>query len=158
MALADARAPGVRADEFLAAFDAFVQAVRRARGAASHAGDSALSLSQYSLLLGLVGREQARVQDLAADAGIAASTATRILDVLERRDVVRRTRSSEDRRAVTVALTARGRAVFAEQRHWIRRQEREFYATLPQQERELAPDLLVRLAALIDALAAGPDD
>jgi DNA-binding MarR family transcriptional regulator len=158
VALADARTSDVRAGDFLTAFDAFVQAVRRARGATSHAGDGALSLSQYSLLLGLGDREHARVQDLAADAGIAASTATRILDALERRDVVRRTRSSEDRRAVTVALTARGRAVFGEQRDWIRRREREFYATLPQQERELAPDLLVRLAALIDALAAGPDD
>jgi DNA-binding MarR family transcriptional regulator len=163
MAVTDARIDGVRSDDpqagdFLAAFDAFVQAVRRARGATTQAGDGALSLSQYSLLLGLADREQARVQELASDAGIAASTATRILDALERRELVRRTRSPEDRRSVTVALTERGREVFAEQQQWIRRRERVFYASLPEEERELAPDLLLRLAGLIDQLAAGPGE
>ena len=113
-------------------------------------------MSQYSLLLGLEGKDCARVQDLASDAGVAASTATRILDALERREIVRRTRSREDRRAVAVALTERGRALFSEQRDWVRRREREFYASLPGRERELAPDLLLRLASLIDELATGP--
>ena len=109
-------------------------------------------------MLGLAGRDRARVQDLASEAGIAASTATRILDALERRGVVRRTRSRTDRRAVTIALTERGHAVFAEQRNWVRCRELAFYGSLPQQERELAPDLLVRLAGLIDELAAGPNE
>ncbi len=135
-----------------------MQAVRRARGATAHAGDTALSLSQYSLLLGLLSREEARVQDLASEAGIAPSTATRILDALERRELVRRTRAADDRRAVVVALTDRGRALFDGQRDWIRGRERAFYAALPQPERELAPDLLVKLAGLIDELAAGPAD
>lgn len=158
MALIDATAADPRAGEFLAAFDSFVQAVRRARGATANAGDDALSLSQYSLLLGLAGKDSARVQDLASDAGIAASTATRILDALERREIVRRARSREDRRAVTVALTRRGRAMLGQQRGWIRERERAFYATLPEPERALAPDLLVRLASLIDELATGPED
>jgi DNA-binding MarR family transcriptional regulator len=152
-----ARSDDPQAADFLAAFDTFVQAVRRARGATTQASDGALSLSQYSLLLGLAEREQARVQELASDAGIAASTATRILDALERRELVRRTRSPEDRRSVSVALTQRGREIFAEQQNWIRRRERAFYAALPEEERDLAPDLLMRLAGLIDDLAAGPE-
>jgi DNA-binding MarR family transcriptional regulator len=145
---------GPDTDGFLDAFDAFAQAVRRARGAPS---EQALTLSQYALLRGLADREQARVRELAEDAGITASTATRILDALERRGVVERARSSEDRRAVTITLTSPGRELLMGQDAWLRDRQRRFYARLPSSERALAPDLLIRLAALIDELAAGPE-
>ena len=143
-------------EDFLAGFDALAQAVRRARGAT--AADGGLTLSQYGLLEGLVGRRAARVQELAADAGISPSTATRILDALERRGIVRRTRSDQDRRAVAVSLTRLGEEVLQAQDEWLRGRQRAFYASLPTAEQALAPDLLLRLAALIDELAAGPGD
>ena len=96
------------------------------------------------------------MSDLAAEASIAPSTATRILDALERRAIVTRTRSREDRRGVTVTLTEFGRGALEAQDAWMRGRQRAFFAGLPAQEQELAPDLLVRLAALIDELAAGP--
>ncbi len=145
------------ADGFLLAFDGFAQAVRRARGATAQVREDALTLSQYALLQALSGREAARVQELAAEAGITPSTATRILDALERRAIVRRARSVEDRRGVTVTLTALGREALCRQDAWLRGRQRAFYAALPSGERELAPDLLIRLTALIDELAAGPD-
>jgi MarR family transcriptional regulator, organic hydroperoxide resistance regulator len=145
-------------DRFLAAFEAFAQAVRRARGAPAQAADRTLTLSQYSLLQGLADRQAARVQELATEAGITASTATRILDALERREIVERTRSDQDRRAVIVTLTDSGRELLESQDDWLRSCQREFFATLPRSERELAPDLLLRLAAFIDELAAGPDE
>jgi len=145
-------------DAFLSAFDAFAQAVRRARGATTQAGgdNGTLTLSQYALLQALADRSEARVRELAIEAGVTASTATRILDALERRGIVMRTRSAEDRRAVTVTLTDFGRSALGSQDGWLRGRQRAFYASLPAVERELAPDLLVRLAALIDELAAGP--
>jgi MarR family transcriptional regulator, organic hydroperoxide resistance regulator len=143
--------------EFLDAIDAFAQAVRRARGAPAQAGEDALSLSQYALILGLRERDCARVLDLAADAGVTPSTATRILDVLERRGIVRRRRTPEDRRSVLVSLTESGREVLEARHEWQRTLELSFYAALPDVERELAPDLLLRLAGLIDELAAGPE-
>ncbi len=143
--------------DFLAAFDALTQAVRRARGAQGGAGEAGLTLSQYGLLQGLSGRRAVRVQELAANAGITASTATRILDALERRGIVRRVRSREDRRGVAVSLTNLGEQLLGTQQEWLRGRQRAFYASLPRVEQELAPDLLVRLAALIDDLAAGPD-
>ena len=73
--------------DFLAGFDALAQAVRRARGAP--ASNGGLTLSQYGLLEVLTTRPVARVQELAGHAGIAPSTATRILDALERRGIVR---------------------------------------------------------------------
>jgi DNA-binding MarR family transcriptional regulator len=147
---------GLGEDEFLTAFEAFAQAVRRARGAPALASGSALTLSQYSLLQGLADRDVARVSDLAAGAGVTPSTATRILDALERRGIVSRTRPPEDRRAVAITLTDTGRAVLSFHHRWFRERQRSFYASLPGVERELAPDLLVRLAALIDELATGP--
>ena len=143
-------------EDFLVGFDALAQAVRRARGA--NGADGGLTLSQYGLLEGLANRRAARVQELAAAAGIRASTATRILDALERRGIVRRTRSNEDRRAVSVSLTEVGDELLHAEQDWLRGRQRAFYASLPPAEQELAPDLLVRLAALIDELATGPDE
>jgi DNA-binding MarR family transcriptional regulator len=145
-------------NEFLAGFDALAQAVRRARGANGHAADGGLTLSQYGLLEGLADRRAARVQELASAAGISASTATRILDALERRGIVRRTRSSVDRRAVAVSLTKLGHDLLHAEQDWLRGRQRAFFESLPTAEQELAPDLLVRLGVLIDELAAGPDE
>lgn len=144
-------------EEFFAAFDEYVRAVRRARGARPEARPDALTLSQYALLEGLSERPDARVHELAAGAGVTPPTATRILDALERRGIVHRARASDDRRAVTVTLTDAGRRLLAEQVEWIRGRELAFYEAMPAQERELAPDLLLRLAVLIDEVAAGPE-
>jgi DNA-binding MarR family transcriptional regulator len=145
------------ASDFLAGFDALAQAVRRARGANGGTPNGGLTLSQYGLLELLADRQSARVQELAAHAGITPSTATRILDALERRGVVERIRSDEDRRAVAVSLTIAGRQLVYAEQEWLRGRQRTFYAALPGAEQELAPDLLFRLAALIDELAVGPD-
>src|ERR1700748_2798837 len=88
-----APSPPASAEDFLVAFETLAQAVRRARGAVAQDAPGRLTLSQYSLLLPLSGPDTARVSDLAAGAGIAPSTASRILDALERRAIVRRTRS-----------------------------------------------------------------
>jgi len=154
-AMIDAFADG--GDQFVDAFDAFSQAIRRARGANSdHPGH--LTFSQYALLRTLADRDGARVSDLAGQAAVTPSTATRILDALERRGIVCRARSAGDRRGVTVTLTAAGRAALSRQDAWMQGRQRAFYAQLPADERELAPDLLLRMSALIDELAAGPQD
>jgi DNA-binding MarR family transcriptional regulator len=153
-----APSPPTSAEDFLVAFETLAQAVRRARGAVAQDTPGRLTLSQYSLLLPLSGSDTARVSDLAAGAGIAPSTASRILDALERRAIIRRARSMEDRRGVTVTLTDHGRAALAQQHEWMRARQLEFFADLPDEERQLVSDLLVRLAALIDELSCGPAD
>jgi DNA-binding MarR family transcriptional regulator len=149
-------APGTGEEEFLGAFDAFAQAIRRARGANAQPGGDLLTFSQYGLLQSLDGCDTARVSDLASGAGVSPSTATRILDALERRAIIRRDRSVEDRRAVTVTLTALGRRTLDRQVAWMRGRQRAFYESLPDGERDTVSDLLVRMATLIDELAAGP--
>jgi DNA-binding MarR family transcriptional regulator len=148
---------GPTVEEFLETFDAFVQAVRRARGASTLEHEHGLTLSQYGLLQPLASSgDGARVRELANQAGIAPPTATRILDALERRGIVERRRSVDDRRGVSVTLTARGREVLCSEDQWLRSRQRDFFAGLPDDERAFVPDLLLRLAGLIDELAAGP--
>jgi MarR family transcriptional regulator, organic hydroperoxide resistance regulator len=143
-------------DQFLDAFDRLAQAIRRARGAQASPDGRALSLSQYGLLQPLASSDRARVNELSGQAGIAPSTASRILDVLERRELITRERDVEDRRVVEVTLTEEGRELLRDEDAWLRGRQREFFAGLPETERVLAPDLLLRLAGLIDELATGP--
>src|SRR3954452_9591638 len=109
---------GPNTQELLSAFDAFAQAVRRARGAPALAGQDALTLSQYALIQGLAESDCARVVELAADAGVTASPATRILDVLERRAIVRRRRTAAACRSPLVSLTESRRWVLRARHEW----------------------------------------
>jgi DNA-binding MarR family transcriptional regulator len=149
--------PSARADvdRFLTSFDTLAQAVRRARGA--RAVDSGgMTLSQYGLLEPLLDGEPARVRDLATQAGVTAPTATRILDTLERSGIVRRSPAVDDRRGVSVRLTADGRRLLDAQHEWLRSRQRAFHAALEPDERAIAPGLMVQVATLIDELAGGP--
>ena len=146
-------------DAFLEAFDSLAGAIRRARGVPARDGNghNGLTLSQYTLVRALAGRSTARIGDLAGDASVSPSTATRILDALERRELVRRARVAEDRRGVTVALTDRGQEALDRHDAWVRGRQRAFFSELPEGEQAVASDLLVRLATLIDELARGPE-
>jgi DNA-binding MarR family transcriptional regulator len=143
------------ADEFLGAFEVLTQAIRRARGAVPQDRDL-LTISQLALLTPLSGGHPSRVSDLAGEAGISPSTATRILDALERRGIVDRARSPEDRRGVTITLTGLGRDVLHRQDAWVRERKCAFYDELPLGEQAVAAGLLVRLASLVGDLAVGP--
>jgi DNA-binding MarR family transcriptional regulator len=108
------------------------------------------------LLIPLAAGGGGRVSQLAADAGIAPSTASRILDALERRNIVRRAPSREDRRGVVISLTDAGRELLGRQDAWMRTRQIAFFTDLPVGEQAVVSDLLVRLADLIDELSAGP--
>jgi DNA-binding MarR family transcriptional regulator len=153
---ADERPAEAAQEQFLVAFESLAAAVRRARGAAQSDLPDRLTLSQYGLLAPLAAGGAARISQLAGEAGIAPSTASRILDALERRAIVRRTPSAEDRRGVVVSLTEAGREALARQDAWMRGRRIAFFEDLPAAEQVVVSDLLVRLAALIDELSAGP--
>ena len=73
-----------------------------------------LTPRQSSILRILTQREGARLSDLAAAAEITPSAMTRVLDKLERRELVRRVRGAkEDGRAAVVEITTEGRRVRA---------------------------------------------
>lgn len=73
-----------------------------------------LTPRQSSILRILTAREGARLSDLAAAAEITPSAMTRVLEKLERRELVRRVRGAkEDGRAAMVEITQEGRRVRA---------------------------------------------
>lgn len=135
---------------FSRAFDRFSQAARRARGRMSREGGLELTLSQYHLLEALDGSEPLPVGQVAEAAGVAGPTATRMLDSLERADIVTRARSSEDRRVVEAALTAEGRRLVRRKRRAVERAHRAMFERLDASERERAEWLLERLADAMD--------
>jgi DNA-binding MarR family transcriptional regulator len=73
-----------------------------------------ITSSQASMLF-MIGTGRCQVAaDLARYYGIDASAVTRLIDRLEKRKLLRRVRSSEDRRAVRLELTPEGHAIAAQ--------------------------------------------
>ena len=84
-----------------------IEAAVRADLAQNGFGDVAPS---HSALLRNVGEDGARPSDLAAHAGVTRQAITKLVDELERLDLVRRDPDPDDGRGVIVRYTDRGRA------------------------------------------------
>jgi DNA-binding MarR family transcriptional regulator len=126
-------------------------AVRRAQ-ARGQKSDGGLTLAQYYLLKPLDEVAALPLCEMADRAGIAAPTATRIIDGLERDGALQRDRSPRDRRTVLVSLTPAGRRLLGgKQRQLARRRER-LYQQLDPAEREQSKRLLRHLAELLGQL------
>ena len=139
-------------DALDAAWDQFFSAIRRAKGRAGQQHGSELSLPQLHLLAPLAGGGTARVGELAEAADVAAPTASRMIDSLEREGLVSRDHAAADRRAITVALTDRGRELYERKREEQHAKRMEIFGSLSEAEREQAAHLLGRMAELIDGL------
>lgn len=83
-----------------------------ARSLAGLEGD--VTLAQYRAMVVLASRGPQRSVDLASALGVTPSTAGRMCDRLEAKDLVHRDRVSEDRRALRLSLTAAGRQLVDE--------------------------------------------
>jgi DNA-binding MarR family transcriptional regulator len=134
------------------AWDEFFAAIRRARGRAARQHGHELTLSQWHLLSALAETPEAKIGDLAEAAGVAAATATRMLDALERAEIVERRPSEADRRCVTVELTGKGRRLLDEKRQIVESHRRALHDSLSLAERRQAERLLRHLAEVIDEL------
>ena len=136
---------------FAAAWEHFVLALRRsqARGQSSR---GELTLAQYYLLAELEPGAALPACQLADAAGIAPSTATRLVDGLERAGLLRRSRSEADRRTVLVSLTDAGRESLKRKKREIARRRKRIYERLDPEERRQSEQLLRHLAEVIDQL------
>ena len=136
---------------FTAAWEEFTRAVRRARGRATGPlAESGLTLAQFHLLEPLRGGGELTVSELAVGAGIAAPTATRMLDALVRDGVVTRRPAEHDRRAVLVGLTADGRTALDGAAKLVEAARARIRDSLTPEEQEQAAALLRRLAAAVE--------
>jgi len=139
------------ADEFTQAWEAFFRATRRARGRSTGPLDGArLSLAQYQLLEALRDTPRLPVSELAASAGVAPPTATRMLDAVVRGGLAERIPCSDDRRVVHVALTAAGREAVGEAAERVAANRARVRDQLTPDEQERAAALLRRLAGIVE--------
>jgi len=138
-------------DEFSTAWESFFRATRRARGRAiGPLEGSSLTLAQHQLLEALQTAERLPVSELAASAGVAPPTATRMLDALVREGVVARTPCEDDRRVVRVALTEGGRDAVATAGRQVAERRARVRDQLSPDEQAQAAALLRRLAAVLE--------
>jgi MarR family transcriptional regulator, organic hydroperoxide resistance regulator len=147
-----ANRPRRELDAFVDAWDQFFAAIRHARGRAAQAQGSEITLSQHHLLGALAEDRELRIGELALAAGVTPPTATRMLDSLERGGMIKRASSPDDRRAVNVRLTAKGRRLLEAKRRLVTGKRRALYASLSPSERKQAVRLLNRLAEVIEEL------
>jgi DNA-binding MarR family transcriptional regulator len=135
--------------ELAHAWEEFFRTTRRLRSRAGRQSLEGLSLPQYQLLESLRAADELSVGLLAEAAGIAAPTATRMLDGLERDGHVTRRHSEADRRAVLVSLTPSGRAAVDAAHEQVSAWRRRVFESLEPAEREQAAALLSRLTTAL---------
>ena len=140
----------VAPDQFTASWEAFFRTTRRLRSRAGKQDLEGLSLPQYHLLEALREADELTVGVLAEAAGVAAPTATRMLDCLARDGHVERRHSEEDRRSVLVSLTPSGRVAVEAAHERVSAWRRRVYEALEPEEREQAAALLIRLSQVME--------
>lgn len=116
-------------------------------------GRFGLTPVQYSLLSALVQREQADQSTLAADIALDKTTTAGALRRLERRGLVRRARSQQDRRARLCMPTAKSRALIVRMEASARKAHRDTLAGLSVPDQRRLVDLLARAIARHDGAA-----
>jgi DNA-binding MarR family transcriptional regulator len=144
-------APIASADEFSTAWEAFFRATRRARGRSTGTLEGTrLSLAQYQLLEALRATPRLPMAELAASAGVAPPTATRMLDALVRDGLAERLPCERDRRVVHVALTPQGREAVHAAAERVSAGRARVRDQLSAAEQEQAAALLRRLTAVVE--------
>ncbi len=143
-----------RSDETLIALRRIVHALE----ANARAMARASNLTQAQLLvlhtLSRNGHEMPR--DIARALGVGQATISTQIDKLEARGLVRRERRQQDRRAIWVFLTEKGRAILDQTPDPLHERFSARFATLAPWEQTLLLSVTQRLGSLFDAEATMP--
>lgn len=131
-----------------AAVDALLLASRAlvAVAARSLADIDDITLPQYRALIVLWTRPGIAVTDLAEALDVHPSTATRLCDRLARKQLIRRTQGTEDRRSTRLFLAAGGRRLVERVTERRRRELAAIVARLPEDVRARTVDSLTAFA------------
>jgi MarR family transcriptional regulator, organic hydroperoxide resistance regulator len=133
------------------AFEELLAAQRRLRGRDAKEFDG-ISLGQLRVLRVLQRDGAMPVNQLATAALASPPSVTQMLDALEERELVVRTRSDTDRRIVTVDLTPNGRSRAELRRAAVRAKLEQTFADVAPDDMANGAVILRRLAAYLDAL------
>jgi DNA-binding MarR family transcriptional regulator len=134
------------------AFKGLLAAQRRMRGRETHRPGE-LSFAQYSLLFELCAGAPKSARELALAAEVSPATATEMLDGLAAAGLVKRIRSTEDKRIVLTSLTERGRVLIDERRARYEPLWRAALADFSDEQLLATADVLDRLRQMFDGLA-----
>lgn len=127
---------GDEIDEGLVAAVLAVSRILVAVSAASiEASPVQVTLAQYRALVVLAGRTPIRMVDLARELHLSASSATRLVERLERKGLVSRTMSAESRRSIDLRLEPAGEGLVSQVMTERRRLVEALLADLPERRR-----------------------
>ncbi len=121
----------------------------RARDQHRHGG---LTIAQIRVLIALDDEDELPAGQLAKRSDLNPASVTAMLDHLERDGVIRRRRSSEDRRMCFVSLTADGRALVEAKRAAWQAMWRERFADEPAADLAAATAAMHAIAEMLDAI------
>jgi len=109
-----------------------------------------LSMAHFRALHALAEEEPLPAGRIAAEADLTPASVTQMLDGLEARGLVVRSRSGEDRRVVMVSLTDAGRQRLESKRREFRARWREVMGHLSDEELAAGALVMARLHALLE--------
>jgi DNA-binding MarR family transcriptional regulator len=135
---------------FSDAWESLFRTTRRLRARAGRLpGEAHMSVPQYHLLEPLRAGGEIAVGELAEAAGVAAPTATRMLDALARDGYITRRHAEYDRRSVLVGLTAAGEEALEVAHRHVEAWRGRVLDRLEPQEREQAALIMERLSQIL---------
>jgi len=103
---------------------------------------------EFSILSLIQANDKVTPKRLSTALGVAAPNLTIVLDRLEQRQLVKRTRSAHDRRVQHIELTAKGRTLHAKARQIADTMEDDLLNRFSAGERAMLFELLQKVAAL----------
>jgi len=115
-----------------------------------------VSAPKIACLLALLEGGPIALSQIARKIMVNSSTLTGIIDRLENKGLVARTRTSQDRRVITIELTPAGRDLAENAPPPIQMKIVEGLKQLEEEEREQIIQALSKLAEMIDAQELGP--
>jgi len=139
-------------DELRRACGELLGAERRLRARDQHRRDGGLTIAQIRALMALHDSEELTAGQLARSADLNPASMTAMLDHLERDGVIRRRRSTEDRRMCFVSLTPDGRALVQDKRARWQEYWQERFAGVPAGELAAAARAMRSIAEILDAV------
>ena len=148
-----------RADALAAFGRAFREtnsALRRLKGRETHR-PGGLSYAQYGLLFTLAEDSPLSLRELAHAAGVSPASAVEMLDGLTASGLVRRIRSTEDKRIVLTSLTERGGSLVSARRAIYEPRWRAALKGFSEEELLTASAVLDSIGAMFDELAESED-
>lgn len=132
----------------------FFDAYRRSRARLQRdPGLRHLSLAQFAILRAAADVGSQGITRIAAETGLAQPPATRALDRLEHKGLLRREPGIADKRVTVVTVTAAGHRLLSHHRVRLRQAAQLILDRTPADQRRHTGDLLRMLAAALDDLA-----